>query len=144
MQIQPSEKLWLPGQGVVDMGPMKVHRALQAYDERLLFGRINDPNHPGYGDWCAFVKMPHGSKHPILPVIGFGPEMPTAEEAVERCNAANTRRHGDKLLNDIMADDRRRRRDLERGAEANSEIYVEIMKEAQGVKAPQISVPRSI
>jgi hypothetical protein len=144
MQMQPADKLWLPGQGVVDIGPMKVHRALQAYDERLLFGRINDPNHPGYGDWCAFVKMPHGSKFPILPVIGFGKEMPTPEEAVQRCNAANTRRHGDKILHDIKADDDRRRKSLERAADANSDMYVEIMKEAQGVKAPQIFVPRGI
>lgn len=133
MQMKPSERIWLPGQGVVDMAPMKVHRAVSAYDERLMFGRHEN------GDWCIFVKMEHGRKP--LPVLGFGTEMPTPEEAVRRADAANTRKHGDKLLRDIKADDERRRRGLEKAAEANADIYAEIMSAAQGVAPVRIFVP---
>ena len=136
MQMRPSEKIWLPGQGVVDMAPMKVHRAVNAYDERLMFGRHEN------GDWCIFVKMPHG-KNP-LPVLGFGTELPTPEEAVRRADAANTRRHGQKVLDQIMADDRRRRAKLDKESEELAEVYAEIMMDAQGVKAPQIFVPKGI
>ena len=137
MQKTPAEKIWLPGQGVVDMGPMKVHRALQAYDDRLMFGRNEDT-----GDWCAFVKMPHGQAP--VPVIGFGRELPTPEDAVKRCDAANTRRHSTQLLDMVTRDEMRRRAELEKGREELAEVYSEIMKDAQGVKAPQIFVPRSI
>lgn len=142
MQMRPAERIWLPGQGVVDLGPMKIHRALQAYDERLIFGRINDESHPGYGDWVAFVKMPHG-QNPV-PVIGFGKEMPTPEEAVARCDRANTRKHNDTLLRMIKEDDERRRAAIDKEFEKLQEVYVDIMKEAKGHKAPQIYVPRSI
>ena len=136
MQMRPSERIWLPGQGVVDMAPMKVHRAVSQYDERLMFGRHEN------GDWCIFVKMPHGMTP--RPVLGFGTELPTPEEAVRRADAANTRKHGEKLLHDIMADDRRRRAQLEKGREELSEIYAEIMMESEGIKNPQIHVPRGI
>jgi len=136
MQMRPSEKIWLPGQGVVDMAPMKVHRAVSQYDERLMFGRHDN------GDWCIFVKMPHG-KDP-LPVLGFGTELPTPEEAVRRADAANTRRHGQKVLDQIMADDRRRRAKIEKESEELAEVYAEIMMDAQGVKNPSIYVPRGI
>ncbi len=136
MQMRPSEKIWLPGQGVVDMAPMKVHRAVSQYDERLMFGRHEN------GDWCIFVKMPHG-KDP-LPVLGFGTELPTPEEAVRRADAANTRRHGQKVLDQIMADDARRRAKLDKESEELAEVYAEIMMDAQGVKAPSIFVPRGI
>jgi len=136
MQMKPSERIWLPGQGVVDMAPMKVHRAVSQYDERLMFGRHEN------GDWCIFVKMPHGKKP--LPVLGFGRELPTPEEAVRRADAANTRRHGQKVLDQIMADDRRRRREVEKRSEQLAETYADIMIEAQGVKAPQIFVPKGI
>lgn len=137
MQMKPAEKIWLPGQGVVDLGPMKIHRALQAYDERLLFGR-NEDN----GDWCAFVKMPHGQAP--VPVIGFGKELPTPEEAVRRCDAANTRRHNDQLLDLIKRDDERRRAAIDKEFENLQEVYADIMKEAKGHKMPQIYVPRGI
>ena len=136
MQMKPSEKIWLPGQGVVDMAPMKVHRAVSEYDERLMFGRHDN------GDWCIFVKMPHGMLP--RPVLGFGTELPTPEEAVARADAANTRRHGQKVLDQIMADDRRRRAKLDKESEELAEVYAEIMMDAQGVKAPQIFVPKGI
>lgn len=137
MQKTPAEKIWLPGQGVVDMGPMKVHRALQAYDDRLMFGRNEDT-----GDWCAFVKMPHGQAP--VPVIGFGRELPTPEDAVKRCDAANTRRHSSQLLDMVTRDEIKRQEIYAKQREELAEVYADIMKEAKGVKAPQIYVPRGI
>jgi len=139
MQKEPTTKLWLPGQGVVDLAPMRVSRAVQAYDERLIFGRINEPDHPGYGDWCIFVKMPLGHKPEILPVLGFGKEMPTPEEAVRRADEANTRKHGAKLLDQIMRQERQRQADWDKENERLAETYADVMKEAKGVKNPQIS-----
>jgi hypothetical protein len=78
------------------------------------------------------------------PVLGFGTELPTPEEAVRRADAANTRRHGQKVLDQIMADDRRRRAKLDKESEELAEVYAEIMMDAQGVKAPQIFVPKGI
>lgn len=142
-QITPAERIWLPGQGVVDLAPMRVHRAVQAYDERLIFGRINDQKHPGFGDWCVFVKMPHG-QNPV-PVLGFGKnEMPEPEEVIRRCDQANTRKHGDKLLRLLRQEADERKAMADAASLANAEVYADIMKEAKGVKAPQISVPRGV
>ncbi len=136
-QLVPTEKIWLPGQGVVDLEPMRVHRAVQAYDERLMFGR-NEAN----GDWCIFVKMPHGEIP--LPVLGFGDTIPTPEEAVRRADAANTRRHSTQILDRIMKEDEDRRAANARERERLAELYADIMKEARGIKGPQIFVPRSL
>jgi hypothetical protein len=43
-----------------------------------------------------------------------------------------------------MADDRRRRAKLDKESEELAEVYAEIMMDAQGVKAPQIFVPKGI
>lgn len=142
MQSREATRLWLPGQGVVDLAPMRVHRAVQAYDERLVFGRINDESHPAYGDWVIFVKMPHGRAP--LPVLNFGRELPSPEEAVRRADAANTRRHGMKIMDDIVRDDQRRRAALDKESEELAEIYAEIITNAKGVKNPMIVVPRGI
>lgn len=136
MQKEASAKIWLPGQGVVDLEPMRVHRAVSQYDERLMFGRHDN------GDWCIFVKMPHGEIP--LPVLGFGSELPTPEEAVRRADEANTRRHGTKILEHIKKEDESRRAAIARERERLSETYADIMKEAKGHKLPQIFVPRGI
>lgn len=136
MQKEPSARIWLPGQGVVDLEPMRVHRAVSQYDERLMFGRHDN------GDWCIFVKMPHGEIP--LPVLGFGRELPTPEEAVRRADAANTRRYGTQILERIKKEDEATRAAHARERERLAETYADIMKEAKGYKAPQIFVPRSI
>lgn len=136
-QLAPSDKIWLPGQGVVDLEPMKVHRAVQAYDERLIFGRHDN------GDWCIFVKMPHGQRP--VPVLGFGKhKIPTPEEAIARADQANTRKHGDKLLRMLKQEAEERKAMADAASLANAEVYADIMKEAKGVKNPQISVPRGV
>ena len=142
MQLAPVDNIWLPGKGVVDLEPYRVHRALQAYDERLVFGRITDEKHPGYGDWCAFVKKPHGM--PPHPVLGFGRQIPTPEEAVRRADAANTKRHGTKVLEELKREDVQRRNARDRESLNLAETYADIMMEAEHVKPPQIFVPRGI
>jgi len=89
--VQSVEKIYIPGRGELHLDEYRVHRAVQEYDERLMFGR-NELT----GDWCVFVKMPHGEA-PVA-VIGFGREIPDPAEAVRRADAANTRKHGSEIL----------------------------------------------
>ena len=100
--MRPTNKIWLPGRGVVDLEARRVSAAVEAYDPRLFFGRIEEENHPGYGDWVVFVRMPHGE--PPVPVLGFQYEIPTPEEAVRRCHAANTKAHGEAILRAVEED----------------------------------------
>lgn len=142
MQKAPATKLWLPGQGVVDLEPLRVHRALQAYDERLVFGRNMDT-----GDWCAFVKV--GPSRPPIPVIAFGDTIPHPDDAVRRCMAADTRRHSSAILNAVTRDEIARREKASADAnEEHREIFAEIMDYAyrkEGVHpVPRIFVSRSI
>lgn len=143
MQTREVTRLWLPGQGVVDLAPMKIHRAVQAYDERLMFGRITDESHPGYGDWVVFVKMPHGQTP--VPVLGFGnKELPSIEEVLRRADEANTRKHGQALIDAMHREQLQRKAEAEKESERLAELYADIMKEAEGVKNPMISVPKGI
>jgi hypothetical protein len=124
--MRPAQKIWLPGRGVVDLEARRVSAAVEAYDPRLFFGRIDDPNHPGYGDWVIFVKMPHGE--PPVPVLGFQREIPTPEEAVQRAHAANTKVHGDQLIDMVERDHAIQK---ERQEKAEAELiaeYVELME----------------
>lgn len=140
MQKEPAARIWLPGQGVVDLEPMRVHRAVNAYDERLMFGRINDESHPGYGDWVIFVKMPHGEAP--LPVLGFGKQIPTPEEAVRRADEANTRKHGQKLLDDFHKERKSREYRRMKEREYLAEIYADIMSASKDfIGSSRIYVP---
>lgn len=141
--MRPTNKIWLPGRGVVDLEARRVSAAVEAYDPRLFFGRIDQPDHPGYGDWVVFVRMPRG-QDPI-PVLGFQYEIPTPEEAVRRCHAANTKAHGDAILRAVEADYREQER-IQKAAEAELQgEYVELME--SGVRrmgahpSPRIFVP---
>lgn len=87
----PVTKLWIPGMGEVNLEEYRVHKAVQEYDERLMFGRNMDT-----GDWCIFVKMPRG-EDPVA-VLGFGKRVPDPREAVQRADAANTRKHGAQII----------------------------------------------
>lgn len=123
--MRPTNKIWLPGQGVVDLEARRVSAAVEAYDERLFFGRITEEGHPGYGDWVIFVKMPRG-EDPI-PVLGFQYEIPTPEEAVRRAHAANTRAHGEAILQAVERDYQEQRRQAEYAEAEHNEEYAELM-----------------
>lgn len=117
---KPTDSIYIPGTGNVKLDEYRVHRALQEYDERLMFGR-NEKT----GDWCAFVKMPHGQAP--MPVLGFGRTIPTPEEAVRRCYKADTKRHGSKIFDQMQAHNARIREAKEKATSEQAEVAAEIL-----------------
>jgi hypothetical protein len=89
---QFTDNIWLPG-SAYDKHITSLNRALRQYDERLEFGRNMDN-----GDWCVFVRA---ERDQLIPVLGFQNEVPTIEEMLERVQAADTKRHGDRILKSI-------------------------------------------
>lgn len=123
MQLEEVKRIYLPGRGAYDIAAMQVLRAVQAYDERLSFGR-NEDN----GDWVVFVKMPRGSKRELVPVLGFGnKEMPTPEEVLRRVEQADTRRYSQELLDAVTTENRKRQESTSQLAEDTASEMAEIM-----------------
>lgn len=88
----PADKIWLPDSHTFrELLPL--NRALNAYDERLRFGRNEDT-----GDWCVFLVA--RGEAPI-PVLGFQDKIPSVEECMARVDAADTKKHGDQILDEI-------------------------------------------
>lgn len=110
MQKAPTDSIYIPGTGQVRLSEYRIHRALQEYDDRLMFGR-NERT----GEWCAFVKMPHG-QNPVA-VLGFGSQLPSVEEALKRVQFADTRRYASEIQDQVTRANERlkeqKRRDLE-------------------------------
>lgn len=90
----------LPGYGAVDLDARKVAKALNEYDERLLFDRNLDT-----GNWSAWVKMPHGQTP--QEVIVFGRDVPNVEHALARVQGADTVRQGIQMLEQMNRDNER-------------------------------------
>lgn len=91
---EDDQKLFVPGQGFVDFRLRKAVKAVSDYDERLILAR-----HEHTGDWCAFVQL---GPDRMFPVIGFGRELPDADEIRRTLEKYDTRRHGDKILRQIQ------------------------------------------
>lgn len=114
--------IYLPGVGMVDTAVMRVHRAVNEYDERLSFRRNEDT-----GDWCVYIAMPHGQEP--IPVLGFGTEVPHPEDAVKRVYAADTVRHGEAILDRINRDNEAIREEARyRASEASGDTAERIEK----------------
>lgn len=111
MSLIEQPKIWLPTRGMVDRRALAVERAIQEYDERLVFGR-----HEETRDWCAFMKFPPGDPvfPELYPVVGFGQEIPEPREAVERLIRADSLRQAESQLDRV---NRRNRERSERLAE---------------------------
>lgn len=88
-----SVKIYVPGKGLVDASMNRVDTAVNEYDERLFFAQNGET-----GQYCIFLKMPHGEDP--LPVLGFD-TIPHPEDALKRLYYADTMRHGEKILDDI-------------------------------------------
>jgi hypothetical protein len=141
MQKAPASKIWVAGQGVVDLESTRVDRAVREYDERLFFGRNMDN-----GQWCVFIKMPRGHDPEILPVLGF-PEHPTPEEALDKIRRSDTKRYSTEIFKMITDSQERREREAEKANDENSDIYADIMQEAYrkaGVAPARIFVPKGV
>lgn len=85
-----ADKIWVPD-SYADKELVSLNRAVRNYDERLMFGR-NETN----GDWCVFVRMPHGN--PPVAVLGFQNQLPTVETLLERVRRADTKATADDRL----------------------------------------------
>ena len=96
--------LWLPNNK--DYRAYKVDQVVRKHDDRLMFGRNEQT-----GDWCIFMVLP-GGREPF-PVIGFQKTIPEPHEAIAKLNAGDTRKHGDRLLNEAIAADAERKALLE-------------------------------
>ena len=88
-------KLFIPGHGNVDSRVYLIDRALNAYDERLMFARNEDT-----GDWCVYTRMPH--PEPPFPVFGCGREIPDVNDLMVRVQQGDLMRNGDRIYNDMI------------------------------------------
>lgn len=105
MSVLEQVPIWLPGQGVVDVRAARVDRAVQQYDERLRFGR-NEAN----GQYAIFIKFPPGDDYfpELYPILGFGFDIPEPEAAIRRLEAADTLKHGERMLDEMHRRNRER------------------------------------
>jgi hypothetical protein len=106
-------QLWKPGISYYKEA-LPVRAAIQSYDERLEFGF-----HPATGQWVAALNMEN--RHPDGPMIVMGwNEIPNPRDAVQRLQAADTRRHGDDMLKRLNDHNEQVRK--EQATEANEAI----------------------
>lgn len=88
------QRLYIPGQGFVDFRLRRAIKAVEQYDQRLILAK-----HEVTGDWVAFVQL---GPDRMFPAVGFGKELPEPHEIRRILEAADTRRHGDKILRQIQ------------------------------------------
>ena len=88
------QKLYIPGQGMVDLHLRRAMKAVEDYDDRLILAR-----HEHTGDWVAFIQL---GPDRMFPVIGFGRELPHPDDIRRTLERADTHRHGDKILRQIQ------------------------------------------
>jgi hypothetical protein len=113
--------LWIPGRGSMDTRAYRVDRAVNEYNDRLSFGRNEDT-----GDWCVFMRMP--SPEPLLPLFGFGDSIPEPDEVIKQLWKADSLRHGDKILNQIIREQEDRKKRYEYAASQASEESAEVLE----------------
>jgi hypothetical protein len=95
--------IWLPNS--VNYDAYKVDRAVNEYDERLMFGRNEDT-----GDWCVFIRLP--GDRPPYPVMGFQ-HIPESHEVIARLSEGDTRKHSERIYREIVESEKKRRAELE-------------------------------
>lgn len=127
--------LFIPGQGNVDTGAYRIDRAVNAYDERLMFARNEET-----GDWCVYIRMPR--PEPPYPVIGFGQTVPAIDDVMHRIRQADSMKHGEAIYRDLVKSQKDYRDNLNKqAAEASAEAAepVEHLLRKEG-KSPVVKV----
>jgi len=125
--------LWIPGMGNTNSKAYLVDRAVNAYDERLMFARNEDT-----GDWCIFIRLPRPSDP--YPVIGFQDRIPEPVEAIDCLKAADTMRVGEQIYREVVKSQEDYRKKFEYAsdeASAESSEVVEHLMRKHG-KSPII------
>ena len=113
--------IWIPNKGEIDTKVWRVDKAVNEYDERLMFGRNEDT-----GDWCVFIRMPR--PEPPYPVLGFGNTIPEPEDALNRLRASDTLRHGNKIYDDVMRSQREYKAQFEYASNQAADESVEAIE----------------
>ncbi len=113
-------RIHIPGQGDVDLATLSATRAIEAYDEKLMLAK-----HEITGDWCVMLKRGPWEGKPY-PVLGLGQgDLPSPEEITQRLMAADTKRHGDKILHDFRARNETKERVADVAAEEGTGVAAE-------------------
>jgi hypothetical protein len=135
----------VPGRGLVNLDAERVNKAVMEYDERLRFGY-----NPANDDWIIYIRMPQSFEayyyiddEPVYPCIGFGTSIPAPEYALHRLKAADTLRHGERILNEMnrLNEKWRAERDAEAAdhtAEVAERIEFEVRKDGQTDKYTKV------
>lgn len=113
--------LFIPGRGVMDSRVYLIDRALNDYDERLMFARNEDT-----GDWCVYVRMP--APEPPFPVFGCGHDIPEPKELIARVKEGDMMRNGDRIYNDMIKSQEKYRADLKYKGDQASEESTEVVE----------------
>lgn len=86
--------IYVPGIGQTSTESRAVDKAVNEYDERLYFKQNEDT-----GQWCVYIKMPHGEAP--IPVFGFD-QIPSPLFAIESLQKADSLRHGEQIYDDML------------------------------------------
>jgi len=130
--------LWLPN--TMNYDAYRVDRAVNAYDERLMFARNDDT-----GDWCVFVRMP--SPQPPYPVFGFGDRIPDPVEAVSKVQEGHLVKHKERIWKEITDSQQEYRKSLSDPVdEARDESVeaIEFMMRKEGLSPIVKSLPKGV
>lgn len=111
--------LWLPN--TMNYAAYRVDRAVNEYDERLMFARNDDT-----GDWCVYIRMPAGEQP--YPVVGFGAEIPNVDDVMFRVRGSDTMRHGWAIFNEIQKTQDDHKKNLQYNADQASEESAEVVE----------------
>lgn len=114
-------KLYIPGQGNVDINAFKINNAVKTYDERLFFARNENT-----GDWCVYVTMPRPEAP--YPVIGFGNEIPSIDTVMSRVSRADTMRVGWQIFDEIQKSQEDYKKQFVYAADQASEESAEVVE----------------
>lgn len=132
-------RLWIPGEGEVDMRIVGCQRVCREYDDRLVLAR-----HELTGDWVVFIKI---SRDNMYPVIGIGRDLCEPDELSQRLWKADARRHGEKILHQINDHNENIKNASRRRALDADEAMAEGLEwglRQEGVLSKKVFVPRSI
>lgn len=121
----PTGALWTPS-GMVNVHEVQAARAVEEYDASLKLGYRNDTH-----EWIVFVE--HGTKYndgQPFPVFTFGETLPSADKIKEKLYKVDVRRHGDKILKEIIRRNDDRQKVLRDASSEASAIVAETMLSA--------------
>lgn len=125
--------IYVPGKGNVSLRKGTIDSELHAYDERLFFAQ-----HPDNGQWTVFVKIDRDLDPDVgawvegehaYPVLAFpfnrNPDNLTADEIMAKVHAADTLRHGQKMLDELHAHNARIKKEKDDAASEAAAVYAE-------------------